>query len=383
MAERALFKWANGYLRSQSPTVLITSGVTLVLFIGTLDYLTGTELSISIFYLLPIALMVWFVNRRRAVLFSIFSSTVGLATDLLAGHRYSHPIILYWNNAVQLGFFVIIVLLLSALRTEYEETVKLNADLQRTLDALERTQVDLERKTQDLARSNKELENFGYMAAHDLKAPLIVVGGYIHRLKRLCKGTLDSNAERLIEHALEGTTRMESLINSLLAYARVGTKNKETKVVNCDDVVKRALTNLQVEIERAGARITHDELPTLLADDVQMSQLFQNLIGNGIKFRRTEPPSVHISAERREEEWVFSIRDNGIGINPQDADRIFEIFERLDNGSEYQGCGIGLAICRKIVQNYGGRIWVLSERGKGSTFYFALPTNGPALTKQK
>ncbi len=166
---------------------------------------------------------------------------------------------------------------------------------------------------------------------------------------------------------------MEALINAILDYARVGTKDKEHKVIDCNDVIKRVTTNLQVDIERTDARIVHDELPTLVADDIQLGQLFQNLISNGIKFRSNEPPSILISAERRENEWVFSVRDNGLGIHAKDQERIFEIFQRGGNSSDHHGSGIGLAICKKIVESHEGKIWVQSEPGKGATFYFTLP----------
>jgi chemotaxis family two-component system sensor kinase Cph1 len=176
---------------------------------------------------------------------------------------------------------------------------------------------------------------------------------------------------------------MEALINSLLTYARVGPKTKNLKLINCNDIIHRATVNLQREIERTGAVITSDELPTLWADDIQFSQLFQNLIGNGIKFCRETYPSVHISASQTKTEWIFTVRDNGVGIDPKDMSRIFEMFQRLQNSSEYQGHGIGLAICKKIVENHGGRIWVNSEPGKGSTFHFSIPTVTPPTTGQE
>ena len=368
-----LFAEARGYFSRRSKPFLIISGFILVLLVGVVDYVTGAELSISIFYLIPISLSVLFVNRRLGVFLSVFSSAVGVTTDLMVGHPYSHLIIVYWNNAVQFGFFLIIVFILSALKMEYEKTVKLNTGLQDTLVELRKTQDQLESKAQDLARSNAELEQFAYVAAHDLKQPLIVAGGYINRLRRLYKDKLDPNADRFIGYASDAITRMEALINGLLAYARAGTKTRDLKLVDCSDIVECATTNLQVEIEKSSAIVTHDQLPTLLADYVQIIQLFQNLIGNSIKFRREEPPRVHVSAERKEKEWVISICDNGIGIDPQHSISIFDIFQRLHDNSKYPGNGIGLAICKKIVENHGGRIWVESIPGKGSTFKFAIP----------
>jgi light-regulated signal transduction histidine kinase (bacteriophytochrome) len=272
-----------------------------------------------------------------------------------------------------MGFFFTIVFILSALKIEYGKIVKLNIDLQDTLSDLKKTKDQLERKSQDLTRSNAELEQFAYVAAHDLKQPLIVAGGYINRLRRLCKDKLDPDADTSIKYALDAITRMEALINALLAYARVGTKARDLKLADCNDIVECATTNLQVEIEKNRAIVTHDQLPTLLADHIQIIQLFQNLIGNGIKFRRKEPPRVHISAEHKEKEWVISICDNGMGIDPKHSTSIFDIFQRLHDSSKYPGNGIGLATCKKIVENHGGRIWVESAPGKGSTFKFAIP----------
>jgi signal transduction histidine kinase len=371
--KRSLLGEVNEYLARQPKAFLITSGFTLVLLVGVIDYVTGAELSVSIFYLIPISLSVLFVNRRIGVFLSVFSSAVGLTTDFMVGHPYSHPIIIYWNNAFQMGFFLIIVFILSALKMEYKKIVKLNIDLQDTLSDLKKTQDELERRSQDLARSNAELEQFAYVAAHDLKQPLIVAGGYINRLRRLCKNKLDPDADTSIGRALDAITGMEALINALLAYARVGTKSGDLTLADCNDIVECSTTNLQVEIEKTCAIVTHDQLPALLADHIQIIQLFQNLIGNSIKFRREEPPRVHISAAHKEKEWVISICDNGIGIDPKHSTSIFDIFQRLHDSSKYPGNGIGLATCKKIVENHGGRIWVESTPGKGSTFKFAIP----------
>jgi light-regulated signal transduction histidine kinase (bacteriophytochrome) len=228
-------------------------------------------------------------------------------------------------------------------------------------------------KSQDLVRSNAELEQFAYVAAHDLKQPLIVAGGYINRLRRLYKDKTNPDVSTSIGCALDAITRMEALINSLLTYARVGIKATDLRLADCNNIVEYATTNLQVEIEKSCTIVTHGQLPTLLADHIQIIQLFQNLIGNSIKFRREEPPHIHVSAERKEKEWVISISDNGIGMDPKHSTSIFDIFQRLHDSSKYPGNGIGLAICKKIVENHGGRIWVESTPGKGSTFKFAIP----------
>ncbi len=363
----------GGYFDQRPKPLLIILGLAIVFLVGVADYLTGAELRISIFYLIPIVLITWSLNRRAGVSFAILSSCVELMTDLATGYRYSHSAIVYWNNAVQLGFYIIIAFILSALKRRYEETAKLNSDLECTLSDLRKARDSLERKSLDLARSNAELEQFAYVAAHDLKQPLTVAGGHINRLRRLSGDKPDPDAETSIGYALDAITRMEALITGLLAYARVGTKARDLERVDCNVVVESATANLQVEIEKSRAVVTHDRLPTLVADRIQVIQLFQNLIGNGIKFRREERPRVHISAEQKEREWVISVRDNGIGIDANRSASIFKLFQRLHDSSKYPGNGIGLATCKKIVENHEGRIWVESSPGNGSTFRFSIP----------
>jgi PAS domain S-box-containing protein len=251
----------------------------------------------------------------------------------------------------------------------------------RDITERERAEEAQARLTADLERSNRELEQFAYVASHDLQEPLRMVHSYTQLLGRRYKGKLDADADEFIAFAVDGASRMQRLISDLLAYSRVGTRGKEFAPTNCETIVDQALTNLQVAIQESGATITRDPLPTLMADDVQLVQLFQNLIGNAIKFHGAAPPHVHVSAQKTSEVsktsevWKFSVRDNGIGIDMQFAGRIFGIFQRLHARGEYPGTGIGLAICQRIVERHDGRIWVESEPGKGSTFYFTIPAD--------
>jgi light-regulated signal transduction histidine kinase (bacteriophytochrome) len=231
----------------------------------------------------------------------------------------------------------------------------------------------------DLERSNKELEQFAYVASHDLQEPLRMVSSYTQLLARRYQGQLDAKANEFIAYAVDGANRMQGLINDLLAYSRVGTRVKGIEPTDCTAVLEQALANLKAAMEKSGAVVTHDPLPTVMADNLQLVQLLQNLIGNAIKFHVEEPPRIHVSAEQKGNEWVFSVRDNGIGIDLQYAERIFVIFQRLHTREEYPGTGIGLAICKKIVERRGGRIWVESQAGIGSTFYFTIPIGGNGL----
>jgi light-regulated signal transduction histidine kinase (bacteriophytochrome) len=232
-------------------------------------------------------------------------------------------------------------------------------------------------KMDELNRSNEELKQFAYIASHDLQEPLRMVASYTQLLAKRYKGKLDSDADEFIAFAVDGANRMQGLIQDLLAFSRIGTKGKDLVSISSEDALVQTLRNLQGAIEDGGAQVTHDPLPRVMADETQLIQLFQNLIGNAIKYQRPGIPLVHISAVRNGgSRWMFSVKDNGLGIEPQYHEKIFGMFQRLHKREEFSGTGIGLAICKKIVERHGGRISVESQFGHSATFHFDLAEGG-------
>jgi len=263
----------------------------------------------------------------------------------------------------------------------FEELVKehtagiedLNIQLKKELAERKRTEEKLKQSLEELERSNKDLEQFAYAASHDMQEPLRMVASYTQPLEKRYKDNLDNDAKDFIKYASDGATRMQKLINGLLSYSRIQTRGKPFRPIDCASVVDQAIANLQIHIEETQAIIERDDLPTVDADEMQLIRLFQNLIDNALKFHGTEVPRIQISASHLGNKWMLSVSDNGIGIDSKYKDRIFIIFQRLHGEEEYPGTGMGLAICKRIVERHGGQIWIDSDPGKGSTFYFTIP----------
>ena len=230
------------------------------------------------------------------------------------------------------------------------------------------------RSSEELKRSNDDLQRFAYVASHDLQEPLRTISSFLQLIEKRNRDLLDAESKEFISFAVSGAIRLQTMINNLLEYSRVGSRGTPFVQAGSGDILRKVIDDFEPEIERFNALITFDDLPTVVADPNQLGRLFQNLVGNALKFRGEEPPRIHVAAHREKGNWVFSVSDNGIGIDPKYKDRIFIIFQRLHAMDTYAGTGIGLSICKKIVERHGGRIWVESEPGKGSTFCFTIPS---------
>ncbi|HMF33780.1 MAG TPA: MASE3 domain-containing protein [Candidatus Lokiarchaeia archaeon] len=336
----------------------IASEVVIIVtfFLGMLKIMKSRgEFDRGIFTLLVLSV----VSMMVSVFFSIYSSSAFDPFDLV--QHLSRALAFYF-------------LYLAIVQTGIEKPYDLLANqLQSRNEQLALDSDELQRANADLARSNEDLEHFAFVASHDLQQPLTTITGFLELLDKYYGGQFDDKGREFITAARRGSKRMHELIEDLLKYSRVGTHAKEFAPEDFEVLLNDVLSDLQVSIEETGAIITHDPLPTLNVDGTQIREVFINLIGNSLKFKKLIPPEVHVSAHLRDSEWIFSVRDNGIGIDMSQADRLFTIFQRLHIRDEYPGTGIGLAVCKRILERHGGKIWVESTPEQGSEFFFALP----------
>ncbi|HJW27503.1 MAG TPA: ATP-binding protein [Rhodocyclaceae bacterium] len=275
-------------------------------------------------------------------------------------------------------FFTVILRDISERKRLEEKLQRMNEELEKRVE--ERT-AELMHANEALLRSNLELQQFAYIAAHDLQTPLRSISGFAQLLHKEYAGHLDGNADDLIRRVVDNALRMRTLIQDLLVYSRIDSLGRPLRPVSLDHLFGEVVAALEPRISELRAEVTRDELPVVLGDRSQLAQVLHNLVDNGLKYHGSDPPRVHVGAEPQGEEWVVSVRDNGIGIAPRHHRRIFDIFRRLHTQQAYPGTGIGLALCRKVVERHGGRIWVESEPGKGSVFRFTLPINKTEVSR--
>lgn len=390
----------TGFLKKLSQFIILIMG--LLSFMVLLGYMYGTSNLYQIAYytstaiyagitFLLIFFAILFARPEKGIMKVIISNSLGsvFARRLLPAIIITPLIIGYlrvigeknglYDTAFGTALFTLSVIIILIIIT-WESINSINiTDLARNQaqNELKITVSKLKETNKELKRSNDELEQFAYVSSHDLQEPLRMIGSYLQLLQRRYQGQIDDRADKYIDFAVDGAARMQNLINDLLEFSKVTTQAKEFESVDCELILSQVLSNLEVSIKENGAIISHDPLPTVMADSTQLAQVFQNLISNAIKFRSDKTPEIHISAEKKHKQWLFSVADNGIGIDPHHCERIFEVFKRLNKRKKYPGTGIGLSICKKIVERHGGHIWVESEIGKGSTFYFTIPIKKP------
>jgi len=344
------FKFEDERIRVFIIIILIIISCVLIYYF---EIILGTTLLIALFFYLPsILACIWW--NKKGITVPCFLSVILIIFHLIQDPNIFSPVTI--NNLLR-AFSLIIVGTVVALLSEQ----------------LSNREYELNDIIEDLKRSNEDLQQFAYVASHDLQEPLRAITSFSQLLEEKYQDKIDEDGKEFLYFITDGAKKMNNLIKDLLLYSRITTHAQPSTPNNLEIILKDALFNLHEAIKESGATITYDKLPILTVDKTQFLQLFQNFVSNAIKFRREEPPKIHIGAELVNNEWLFSIKDNGIGIESKYFDRLYNIFYRLHTKEEYPGTGIGLPICKKIVQRYGGKVWVESELGKGSTFYFTIP----------
>lgn len=324
----------------------------LTLLVLYLELVLKTTILIALFFYFPsILACLWW--KKKGLIVPVFLATVLIVVHLIIRQDYFTPELI---NDLIIGISIVFVGIVVAYLSEQ----------------ISKKEFDLKNIIEDLQRSNEDLQQFAYVSSHDLQEPLRAIISFSQLLEDEYKDDIDKAGKEFLHFITDGAKKMNTLIKDLLAYSRITTHAKPPKWNNLETILENSLFNLSESIKESGAIITHDKLPTLKVDKTQFLQLFQNFVSNAIKFRREETPRIHIGVKKIDIGWLFSIEDNGIGIESQYFDRIYNIFYRLHTKEEYPGTGIGLPICKKIIHRYGGQIWVESKIGKGSTFYFTI-----------
>jgi signal transduction histidine kinase len=352
---------------------LLALVVALIAVVGVCDYLTGFETTVSVFYVMPVFIASWCAGGWGGLLASALSVSAWILADRLAGHAYTQGLILYWNAAVMFCFFFLIALFALVIQRDRDDQARLMRELRATAEERRQLNERLVEQTEQCFRSNRELEQFASVVAHDLRSPLVGIGGFANLLRRRHREALGADGDLLVGHIVDGAARTQALIEDLLAYARLGADEGPLETVDCQALVKEVLETLAPQIEERGAVVTQEDLPRLTGNRTQLTRVFQNLIANALKFQASQQPQIHVRSENKGDAWLFSVRDNGIGIPADQRERVFQIFQRVHGEEDYPGTGIGLSICKKVVEAHGGRIWVESAPGEGSTFYFTIP----------
>ncbi len=319
------------------------------------------------YYSIPL-ILVYFIRKRRDVPFNRIFLMFGVFI-FACGTTHLMEMWTLWVPVYRLAGMVKLVTAVASIGTLVVLFPIVPKAL--ALPSLEEANKKLSHTATALKRSNSALEQFAYVASHDLQEPLRMVASYVQLLQRRYAGRLDADADEYIRYAVDGATRMQRLIDDLLSYSRLSTQARPFAATDFNAILESTLASLQMAIKESGAVITNQALPVVMADGTQLSMVFQNLIGNAIKFHGPEPPRIHLGVQKRGQEWLFSVTDNGIGIDPQYSEHVFVMFKRL-HGRDYPGNGIGLAVCKTILERHGGRIWFESRPHQGTTFYFSL-----------
>ncbi|MFW9901272.1 MAG: ATP-binding protein [Candidatus Thorarchaeota archaeon] len=316
------------------------------------EVILNTSILVAHFFYFPsILACLWW--KRKGLIVPTFLAAILIIIHLILDYDFFTLDTI--NNFLRVGSLIIVGIVVSFLS-----------------EHITKREIEFNEIMEDLRRSNEDLQQFAYVASHDLQEPLRAIVSFSQLLEDKYKNKIDKDGKEFIHFITDGAKKMNTLIKDLLSYSRITTHAKPSKLTNLESILKDALFNLQESIKESGAVITYDKMPILKVDKTQFTQLFQNLLSNAIKFRRKETPKIHIGVNKINDEWIFSVKDNGIGIESKFFDKLFNIFYRLHTKEEYPGTGIGLPICKKIVQRYGGKIWVESEIGKGSTFFFTI-----------